>query len=135
MADPFGDHERKAAADAACGTCNLPKSEHHYNGAAYGVCGDFTPGQRRSAEQAAAYAAEERQLQQAQPVKAADLTLAERVRARIEFSIWKRDGKMLEQPRDQYAVDQDVEQTINEWSMTELLDAISMELEAKENGE
>ncbi len=62
-------------------------------------------------------------------------TLAERVRARVEFSIWKRDGKMLEQPRDQAAVTQDVEETINNWSTTELLDAISLALEEKEKGE
>ena len=61
-----------------------------------------------------------------------DLTLAERVRARVEFSILKRDGKMLEHPRDQAAVTQDVEETINNWSTTELLDAISLELEEKE---
>lgn len=88
--------------------------------------------ERRSAEQAAAYDSEQHQLQQAQPVKDADLTLAERVRARVEFSIWKRDGKMLEHPRDQAAVTQDVEETINNWSTTELLDAISLELEEKE---
>lgn len=95
----------------------------------------FADHERRSAEQAAAYASEERQRQQAQPVKDADLTLAERVRARVEFSIWKRDGKMLEHPRDQAAVTQDVEETINNWSTTELLDAISLELEEKEKGE
>ena len=44
----------------------------------------------------------------------------------------KRDGKMLEHPRDQAAVTQDVEETINNWSTTELLDAISLELEEKE---
>lgn len=95
----------------------------------------FADHERRSAEQAAAYAAEDRQRQQVQPVKDADLTLAERVRARVEFSIWKRDGKMLEHPRDQAAVTQDVEETINNWSTTELLDAISLELEEKEKGE
>ncbi len=95
----------------------------------------FEDHERRSAAHAAAYAAEERARQQAQRATPADdLTLAERVRARVEFSIWKRDGKMLETPRDDYAVQQDVEETINGWSTTELLDAISLELEEKEAG-
>lgn len=105
MADPFADHERK------------------------------------SAEQAAAYAAEERALQQRQPaagpngpINPSDLTLTERVRARIEFMIRKRDGKMLDAPRTDYEVDQEIEETINGWSTLELLDAISLELEEKENG-
>lgn len=61
-------------------------------------------------------------------------TLAERVRARIEFMIRKRDGKMLEAPRSDYEVDQEIEETINGWSTLELLDAISLELEEKEAG-
>lgn len=105
MADPFADHERK------------------------------------SAEQAAAYEAENRALQQRQPtagpngpINPTDLTLTERVRARIEFMIRKRDGKMLDAPRTDYEVDQEIEETINGWSTLELLDAISLELEEKENG-
>ncbi len=105
MADPFADHERK------------------------------------SAEQAAAYAAENRALQQRRPtdgpnvnINPSDLTLTERVRARVEFMIRKRDGKMLDVPRSDYEVDQEIEETINQWSTLELLDAISLELEEKEAG-
>jgi hypothetical protein len=103
MADPFGDHER------------------------------------RSAEQAAAYAAEERQRRQTTmgpngPIPGVDLTLEERVRARIEFSVRKRDGKMLEQPRPEHQVQEEIEDTINGWTMLELLSAISLELEEKETG-
>lgn len=95
----------------------------------------FEDHERRSAAHAAAYAAEERAHQQAQRATPADdLTLAERVRARVEFSVWKCDGKNLETPRDDYAVKQDVEAIINGWSTTELLDAISLELEEKEAG-
>lgn len=103
MADPFGDHER------------------------------------RSAEQAAAYAAEDRQRRQVAagpngPIPADDLTLEERVRARIEFSVRKRDGKMLEQPRSDHEVQQEIDETINGWTMMELLSAISLELDEKEKG-
>lgn len=101
----------------------------------------FADHERRSAAHAAAYAAEERALQQRQPtagpngpINPSDLTLTERVRARIEFMIRKRDGKMLEAPRSDYEVDQEVEETINGWSTLELLDAISLELEEKEAG-
>lgn len=103
MADPFGDHER------------------------------------RSAAQAAAYAAEDRQRRQTTagpngPISGADLTLEERVRARIEFSVRKRDGKMLEQPRSDHEVQQEIDETINGWTMMELLSAISLELDEKEKG-
>jgi hypothetical protein len=48
--DSFTDGLDKARALAVsalsstdgCARCGLPKSEHHYNGAAYGVCGDYT---------------------------------------------------------------------------------------------
>lgn len=101
----------------------------------------FADHERRSAEQAAAYAAENRALQQRRPaagpngpINPSDLTLTERVRARVEFMIRKRDGKMLDAPRSDYEVDQEIEETINQWSTLELLDAISLELEEKENG-
>lgn len=59
-------------------------------------------------------------------------TLEEKVRERVENAIWKRDGKALEVPRDAYAVQQDVNETIDNWSMSELLSAISLELEVED---
>lgn len=91
----------------------------------------FEDHERRSAQQAAAYASEDRQRQQAQPVKSADLTLADRVRARVEFSV----RKCAVYDMDDYQISRTVDETIDAWSTSELLNAISIELEAKENGE
>lgn len=95
----------------------------------------FEQHERRSAEQAAAYAVEERALRQAKPASAADdLTLEERVRARVENAIWKRDGKMLYEPRGEDAVRQEATETIENWTNTELLSAISLELQEMAEG-
>lgn len=81
-------------------------------------------------------AAEQRSLAQANADDArANLDLEERVKARVEFRVRKRDGKMLDEPRSDYEVDQEVEETINGWSNMELLSAIALELTEMANGE
>lgn len=61
-----------------------------------------------------------------------DLTLEERVRARVRFSVQKHEAQAYEMTEDM--IDTRVEEVINGWSNLELLAAISLELEEKDAG-
>lgn len=64
-------------------------------------------------------------------MKLGERTLLDRVRARVSYPLWKHRDE--DTTNDE--IEQRIDQTINNWTMLELLDAISFEIEDAESEE